>query len=126
MNEIRKILGEIDYYIVISKESEEDVFVSFKTYQIVGRTFEPEVIHYFYLKDYKSSDDITTNINEAQIYASGTLKWDGCMDMQFDEQENVQLHFCSKQDAKGVGILLSSIYEESITLIPQLKEYINK
>lgn len=48
---------------------------------------------------------------EAQVFLSGSIKWDGCSNLQFDEQDNVCLHFCGKKAAMNVGVLLGRLYE---------------
>lgn len=54
----------------------------------------------------------------AKVYCSGHLKWDGCMNMRFDEQEQCMLHFCGKDAAGNIGRLLERIYEQLGPLIP--------
>ena len=42
--------------------------------------------------------------------------------MQFDEQENVMLHFCGKQDLEKLGTLLSRLYELAAEMMPEYAE----
>ena len=60
----------------------------------------------------------TQSLAEASVYMSGGLKWDGCMNMQFDEQDRVMLHFCGKADATRIGDVLGRIYDVLGPLIP--------
>src|SRR5579863_10552918 len=52
----------------------------------------------------------TENYKEAQVYLSGYVKWEGCSNFKFDVQDYIRLHFCSKEDAEGVGKLLGKLY----------------
>lgn len=37
-------------------------------------------------------------LEEAEPYLHGTVKWDGCSNWHFDEQERVMLHCCSREE----------------------------
>lgn len=53
----------------------------------------------------------------AQVYLSGHIKWDGCANLRFDEQDRVMLHFCGRRDAEKVGKLLGRLYDNAADLI---------
>ena len=54
----------------------EDFRASFKAYQVVGRYLDNKPM--FFEKDFESSDQTVDDTEEAEIYLSGTVKWDGC------------------------------------------------
>ena len=80
----------------------------FTVYQIIGTLKDGK-----YVYDKKDSDctDPVENLTDAQIYLHGSVKWDGCSNWNFDEQDRVMLHFCRKEQAANIGILFSRLYE---------------
>ena len=68
--------------------------------------------------DYCSSPDTVYTTDEAQVFLSGSIKWDGCSNLRFDEQDHVMLHFCSRDEAVAVGTLLGRLYDMAKELIP--------
>lgn len=50
-------------------------------------------------------------IAEAEVYLHGEIKWDGCSNWFFDEQERAMLHFCGSADAEKIGKLFCELYE---------------
>jgi hypothetical protein len=57
------------------------------------------------------------SIDEAQVFLHGDVKWDGCSNWYFDEQDEVMLHFCSKDEAMRLGLLMGRLYELAESLI---------
>src|ERR1022692_2239834 len=50
----------------------------------------------------------TENLDEARISMTGYVKWDHCMNLDFDEDEG-SFHFCSKEQAMRLGILMERL-----------------
>ncbi len=69
----------------------------------------------------------TTSLAEAQVYLSGSIKWDGCANLRFDAQDGCMLHFCGRNDAARVGKLFDLLYDLTEQLLPtydkELGEY---
>lgn len=59
-----------------------------------------------------------TSWETASVYLSGGLKWDGCINMQFDAQDRAMLHFCGKKDAMRLGAIMERIYDHLGPIIP--------
>lgn len=70
------------------------------------------------IKGGMSGTDVTTNIDDARLYLSGHVRWDGCSNLRFDEQDHVNLHFCGRSHAAQVGKLLDRLYDIAAELIP--------
>lgn len=51
----------------------------------------------------------TESLDEAELFLEGHVKWDGCSNM-YTEEESCW-HFCEKQQAVNVGILMGRLYE---------------
>lgn len=67
----------------------------------------------FQLKDYVSSDDLVGNIDEAHVYLHGTIKWDGCSDLQIGYH-----HWCGPSDYLKHFAILEAIYKKAQELMP--------
>ena len=50
-------------------------------------------------------------MNTAPIYAHGEVKWDGCSNWYFDEQDRVMIHACDKDDLLRLGKILAECYD---------------
>lgn len=57
------------------------------------------------------SSDITEDVADAQVFLRGSIKWDGCCNIRFDEQDEHMLHFCGRGDAARVGKLIDRLYD---------------
>lgn len=62
--------------------------------------------------------DFAHSVTEAQVYLHGSLKWDGCCNLYFDQQDKVMLHFCGKKEAENIGVLLGRLYDLAKELVP--------
>ncbi len=58
----------------------------------------------------------TEKLEEAEVFLSGSVKWDGCSN--FNLGEGGYYHFCSKQEAIDIGVLLGRLYDWAAKLIP--------
>lgn len=61
--------------------------------------------------------DQTSKFEDAERYVRGSVKWDGCSDLSFDDN-NCALHFCSREDLGKVGRLLEALYDLAAEVIP--------
>ncbi len=96
-----------------------DHVLDFKVYEILWK--EPDGTFAFDREGSIGSDPVLTT-SEAQVYLSGGIKWDGCSNMHFDEQDRVMLHFFSKREAMNTGVLLGRLYDLAAKLIPAWSE----
>lgn len=104
----REILGWPDIGYVATAETHE-CHVEFKVYAMLGTT-PPGV---YLLKKDCDRPEPTDSFDDAEVYLSGDIKWDGCSDWHFDEEERNMLHFCSQKDAANLGALLGRLYEHA-------------
>ena len=56
-------------------------------------------------------EDFIEDPAKAPTFLHGDVKWDGCSNIYFDEQDTIMLHFCGMKMATGVGRLLQRMYE---------------
>jgi putative heme iron utilization protein len=60
----------------------------------------------------------TDNLEDAELFLSGHVKWDACSNWNFDAQESCMIHFCEKQQAENIGVVLGRLYDIAAELIP--------
>ena len=78
-----------------------------------------------YLFHKKGADDYPNpveSMNDADIFIHGTVKWDGCSNWYFDEQDNCMLHGCSKEYIVRFGLILGECWELTKKLCPMWTE----
>lgn len=91
---------------------EYDHVVGFKVYQIykLGDRLVAD------RKNAQSTPDSVETLEEAKVFLSGSVKWDECSN--FNLGNDGYYHFCSKQEAVNVGVLLGRLYDWAARLIP--------
>lgn len=90
------------------------VSVEFEIYEIVahsqGDTDEFDV-PFYEKKDAKGSEDMTQNIEEAQTFIRGIVKWDGCSHFYFGDNEGY-IHLCGKFEIEKIAQVIKKVYEK--------------
>ncbi|WP_197962677.1 hypothetical protein [Burkholderia cenocepacia] len=66
----------------------------------------------------ESSSDLVEDISHAERYLHGRVKWDGCSDWYFDEQDRVMLHGCSRSDLQRLGDVMAACWDWASELCP--------
>lgn len=108
---VRDVGNEGRYEIVVVERRSH--WLSFKVYVVLGKTESGTQI---YNRDgYESSPDPVEDRALAQVFLSGSIKWDGCADMTVEDDP---LHFCGRAHMEEFVALLSAIYDLASELIP--------
>lgn len=58
-----------------------------------------------------------TELGEAERYLHGNVKFDGCSNWHFDEQDHTMLHGCSRADLVNIGRLLALCWDTANRLM---------
>ena len=66
----------------------------------------------------KASPNPVETIDEAEPYLHGSVKWDGCSDWHFDEQDRCYLHGCSKADVQRFGDVMALCWDLAAEILP--------
>jgi hypothetical protein len=114
---MRYDFNALDFTVVASQTN--DVVVSFDVYEIVART-EGDTKGVYNAVNWRTKDDyqdITTDITKARRYLHGDVKWDGCSNWYFDEQEHVMLHFCSLKQIEAISAVMKECWDIAAGLI---------
>lgn len=89
-------------------------YVEYKVFQIQGISIDPST---YYYND--SEDNQTESIEQAEVFAHGYVKWDGCSNWRFDEQDRVMIHGCCKEHLINLGLILAACWDWTAELIPE-------
>jgi len=66
-----------------------------------------------------AKDRYIEDLENAERFLSGHVKWDGCSNLCIDEcYDGSKMHFCGKSDATKIGVLLGAIYDLAYDLMP--------
>lgn len=57
-------------------------------------------------------ETLTPDWSKADTFCHGDIKWDGCSNYWFDEQDKMCIpHACSREDLVNLGILLGRVFD---------------
>jgi hypothetical protein len=65
----------------------------------------------------RSWDDGAPIFDESEPYLHGYVKWDGCSNWYFDEQDRVMLHGCNKSDLLRLGQVMGECWDWAAELL---------
>jgi hypothetical protein len=96
--------------------------VDFAIYDISGYAVG-ETVGVYDVPEYPSVGQVssmhtTANLEDAEVYLHGEVKWDGCSNWHFDEQDRVMLHGCSKADIQRFGDVMALCWDWTAELCP--------
>lgn len=57
------------------------------------------------------------SVENAEVFLEGFVRWDGCSNWNF-EAYGTWIHFCGKQKAIDLGVLLGRLYDVAKDFIP--------
>lgn len=105
------VFEDIDYAVVAEPQSHH---VDYRIYRVKGIADGIGPI-------YESAEDQlraeTEDIEKAYVYAHGYVKWDGCSNWHFDQQDDVMLHFCERDQLLNLGVVLQRCWDMTEGLI---------
>lgn len=113
------VIGEFIIRLSLANE----FVVNIEAFRVVGEVhseggveFDPPRKEYE-RKGATNSMDTTPNLDEAQRVIEGSIKWDGCSNLNFFPDEKGYVHFCGKNGAVVMGNLLAAMYDEAKELM---------
>lgn len=92
-------------FSVIARQLNSSV-ITFDIYNIIYQ----DPIGRIYWQDAKSTESID-DISKAGRFLTGDVKWDGCSNWSFDDQETCMLHFCSRNELENVGKIMAYCWD---------------
>lgn len=120
-----RVWKDIDFTVQMRREDEES-WVDFTVYAIEGGLLEEDGGNVWYEQEGSMTGEMTEDLSTSSIYLSGNIKWDGCSNMTFNEQDRCMLHFCGRQNAMYIGDLLGRLYDLALEMMPEHAYYFSK
>lgn len=116
MPQLTQHISEWNFTIVA--DPEEDYYVEFKIYDVVGYELDNESDCGQSTSVYRTIEDpyrkYTQKLEEAEIFLKGTVKWDGCSNWLFPDE---CVHGCSREDLSRIGEVMAYCYDWTDRLI---------
>ena len=99
---------EVDY---------SQVNMDFKVYPISA--VNDDGAYEYRRKDADCGMDFSQNgLEDAQVFVHGNIKWDGCSNLWFDEQDTgTMLHFCGRSSIDDFRELMKRLYDLAAEVI---------
>lgn len=120
MTHLRRDYEDIGFTVVCRNPRNETV-IEFDVYQIAGHSEgETKGVYDKISWPLKGGDysESTTKLEDAERYLHGSVKWDGCSNWYFDEQDNVMLHFCELSGIKSISKVMEHCWRWAAELCP--------
>lgn len=90
-------------------------WVEFILYEIKG--WDSSGAPHWNRKDADTWDPVDS-LEESEPYLHGDVKWDGCSNWHFDEQDRVMLHGCGRHDLTKIGEVMGFCWDWTAELCP--------
>lgn len=96
-------------FTVLYSFTKGDPIVDFKAYEIIGHEGKDFTIPtYEGIGGCGADDKMTNEVEKANVFIHGTVKWDGCSHVYFGDEGYI--HLCGSRYFVSIGELLKKIY----------------
>jgi hypothetical protein len=96
---------ELDFVVKITPG---EYHADYAIYEILGTHVDGTFVYNKAGAD--STMEPVETIEEAQIFAHGSVKWDGCSNWHFDITDDCMLHGCDRETLLNVGRILEACW----------------
>lgn len=62
--------------------------------------------------------DPVDSIEEAELFLHGSVRWDGCSNWYFNEQDRAMLHGCGRNDLAALGEVMCRCWDWAREILP--------
>lgn len=105
--------GHTKYLFKLSLANE--VVVDVEVFRATGEDEGEHLL--FQRKNAENGMDVTGSLDEAERVLEGDVKWDGCSNLNFFPDCGGNEHFCGKNSAIELGLVLSALYDDARELM---------
>jgi hypothetical protein len=108
---------EFGRYVIVLEHANE-VVINFEVFESVGEVYSEKGVKFdppkkaYTCRGDGFPVDTVYELSEAERSMRGSVKWDGCSNIDFSPDDDVMNHFCGKKQAVNIGALLGFIYDE--------------
>lgn len=89
--------------------------VDFAIYEIDKCDSNKEIV-FWHKKNSDIYPDPVKTLDEADIFLHGSIKWDGCSNWYFDEQDKAMLHGCTRDDLVRFGEMMARCWDWNLEI----------
>lgn len=102
-----KVFRDLEFSVIARKSS---YYVDFNIYEISGFSEDGAPLY--------NNEPImfSKNIEDAAIFANGSVRWDGCSNWSIGE-EGVMVHSCDKEHLLNIGKVLAACWDWASELL---------
>ncbi len=122
-----KVCEDLNFTIVAKPDTHH---VDYAIYQIAG--IDVTVVNGKLQNgevSYESKDnnnEHTYSTEAARVFLHGSVKWDGCSNWHFDEQDECMIHGCSRSDLSRIGKVMALCWDLTEQLCPNWIDRVNR
>ena len=102
MTEFKKINQDLNYTIVLQKMS------AFTVNFVIYKNFGLDTNNIMFYEN--KLDELTSNLDEVLPFIKGEVRFDGCSNFEFRDQETM-IHCCSREDLVNIGLILGECHD---------------
>lgn len=100
----------------------KEYYVEYRIYEVAGLGYDDTgnlTVADWTRAGALSTPDSVDNLEEAQLFAHGRVKWDGCSDFVLDEMTSGDaMHHCNRKGLENIGKVLAACWDWTAELIP--------
>ena len=96
--------------------------IDFTVIECIGKTLKGKPC--FQLRDTDCSPVFTEDESQAEIFLSGSIKWDGCSNLTWFPDDDGYHHFCGRKDNLRMAILINRLYAICTKFMPAWDNYL--
>ena len=97
--------------------------LEFEVRDIVGG--ETDGTLYFHASEYEGSNNLTSVVEQAELFASGFIRFDGCANVNWHGDRGM-MHGCGREDMTRLGPLFDRLYDLAIEAMPEHAHYLGR
>lgn len=113
MSELIKHVREVGFTFVAQPH---DYHVDYTLYDIEGWTEDDQPM--WHKAGAVAWPHPVESLSDAEPYLHGHVKWDGCSNWHFDEQDRLMLHACSREGLMRLGEAMALCWDWTAELCP--------
>ena len=98
-------------------------YADFEVFEITGHIYSEKGVEFDPPKpEYPGRRDCNKRVLETKKAArmiEGSIKWDGCSNLNLYPDEECMTHFCGRESATDLGEVLGKMYDLAAEIIPE-------
>ena len=107
---------EMGYTVRASVDRAMEVSVDFEIFPIASVSDDGTTFNW---KNKPWGSEFTTELEDAELFIDGYVRWDGCSNWLFHEcARGFKIHACSKKELIEIGAIMAACHDITAELLP--------